>query len=1568
MKLNSVSRSRFFSYSFAIGVTALTLAFRLAITPWVNDRPFLVLFFIPIIISAYIGGLGPGLVATFIAAIGSEYYLLPPVNSFAFAKPMDFLQWLVLVISGVLASGLNEALHRARQRAALSDMQQKVTLRSIGDAVITTDADGKITLLNEEAEKLTGWTNADATGQPLPTVFRIYNEQTGEAVENPVEKVFRTGGVVGLANHTVLIARDGREIIIDDSGAPIRNPSGNIIGVVLVFRDNTEKKRAEDKLRRQELFLEETGRIAGVGGWEFDPITGNGNWTDEVARIHDLSPDVAPSREFGLSFYTPESRPKIAAAVQAAIEYGTPYDLELEIISATGVRKWVRTICQPVVEKGKVVRVCGAIQDITGQKRLQSEKNKQSEHLQQVIEQTRCIVSSGRVKGPGGWRENALNAESPFLWDFPVINPEAAQEILLLEVQAGEAYNAAWKRSRHPEDHQQMNRDAGAAFLGGHPFYRSEFRCKDKHGRMRWLQQHVTVESLSEDEWLVFGVTTDITELKTTQELYQVLFDASPAGFLRQDETGKIIDANKAVCQMTGYSRQELIGQSVEIFAAPQVAELVREHLNKILQGGVHVHEVENKTKSGQSIFVKIVETCIRFPDGHREILCNVTNITERKQADLLLETQKQILEMVANGRPQTEIFEALCSHVEAQNPGLQASLLLMDRDQKHLRHGAAPTLPEPYCRMIDGIEIGAEVGSCGTAAFTKKPVIVEDIATSPLWKNFAVLGAKYGLRSCWSSPVLDAQKNVLGTFAIYSLEKAKPTPSQMRLMEMVTHIAALVITKQRENQQLTRLAAIVESSDDAIISKTLNGIITSWNRGAELIFGYTAEEVIGRSLLMLFPPDREHEEEEILKRISAGQNVVHFETVRVRKDGQRIDVSMTISPLKNENGEIIGASKVARDITARKKADATVATERARFKLIFENAPVGIAFHCQYPDGSVSRDINRAHLKIAGISREQHDTPEIYRKITHPDDVLLQDQLTRQVSEGKINQYSLEKRYLHADGKIVWVNYVYQREIYADGTAEVLTTVVDITALKEALDKIAREQSRFKLIFDSIPVGVAFHTVQPDGTIARNVNEAHLKICGISREQSNDTSIYSQITHPDDRVIQQKLMAEAHAKQLSHFTTQKRYLRPDQSIAWVNLNFQSMVYPDGTIEELTTIADITEHKRLEDQLRQSQKMEAIGQLSGGIAHDFNNILTAILGNATLLSDPEITHAEAQECLQEIVRAARRAADLTRQLLLFSRKQTMQPALVDLNQIVSRSTKMLQRILGEDITLRTEFDQGLPAVSADGGMIEQSILNLAVNARDAMPGGGQLKVRTAIENIANPDAPENTQPTPHACLTISDNGSGISPEILPHIFEPFFTTKEVGKGTGLGLATVYGIIKQHNGWITVTSEPGQGTEFKIYLPAISDRAVPLPTVSAVSHLPRGTGTILVVEDEPPVRSLVCHLLHRLGYQVIEAVNGNEALELWRINRSQISLLLTDVIMPGGMTGTQLAAKILAEAPETKIIFNSGYTGTPTEDTVPLIEGRNFIRKPFSPDALADLIHRTLNEKKSDASA
>jgi two-component system, cell cycle sensor histidine kinase and response regulator CckA len=392
------------------------------------------------------------------------------------------------------------------------------------------------------------------------------------------------------------------------------------------------------------------------------------------------------------------------------------------------------------------------------------------------------------------------------------------------------------------------------------------------------------------------------------------------------------------------------------------------------------------------------------------------------------------------------------------------------------------------------------------------------------------------------------------------------------------------------------------------------------------------------------------------------------------------------------------------------------------------------------------------------------------------------------------------------------------------------------------------------------------------------------------------------------------------------------------------------------------TFRDITERRQLEAQFRQSQKMEGIGQLAGGVAHDFNNILAIIQLQSELLKSRGGLSPEQMVFADQIGATVQRAAALTRQLLLFSRREVFQPRDLDLSESITSTAKMLNRILGENVQMQLKLAAQPMFICADAGMMDQVLLNLTVNARDAMPNGGHLIIETAGTEFDEFVVSQMTlaRPGSFVCLSVSDSGCGIPPEILPKIFEPFFTTKDVGKGTGLGLATVFGIVQQHQGWINVYSEVNHGTTFRIYLPRLAKNTISKTSQPALAEMRGGQETILLVEDDPSLRLSVRTALTQLGYRILEAPTGVKALEVWNQNRDQIGLLLTDLVMPDGMNGKDLAQRLRQENPKLRAIYMSGYSAEVAGKDFPLEEGVNFLTKPFQIAKLAQAIRAKLD--------
>jgi two-component system, cell cycle sensor histidine kinase and response regulator CckA len=744
--------------------------------------------------------------------------------------------------------------------------------------------------------------------------------------------------------------------------------------------------------------------------------------------------------------------------------------------------------------------------------------------------------------------------------------------------------------------------------------------------------------------------------------------------------------------------------------------------------------------------------------------------------------------------------------------------------------------------------------------------------------------------------------------------------------------------------EELARLAGIVESSYDAMISETPEGIILSWNAGAERIFGYAPSEAIGRSLSMISPPNRVGEPAEILQRVKEGETVEQFETVWVRKEGKQIQVALTVSPIRNAIGKIMAFSAVARDITARKIADEALIRSEAQYRVIMETATDALVTIGS--DGLI-RLVNVAAERIFGYARAEmlgQDLtmlmPEYYRKLHKAG-------FSSYVQTGQkhMNWESVELTGLRKNGSEIPLEVSFG-ECIANGQRTFTGIMRDMTEHKKLED-------RFQKAFNASPEPIVIATIL-EGTYI-DVNESFLRIMGYRREEViGRTSVEIKFwERAEDRLkLIEILKEQGKVRDLEiNFCTKSGAQRTGlQSAEVIEIGGEKCI--------LAVFKDITEQKSMEKQLRQSQKMEAIGQLSGGIAHDFNNLLSVIIGYSEImegsLPEGEPLHKKAEQ----IKKAGQSAASLTRQLLAFSRQQVLEPKILNINTIVVSVEKLLQRIIGEHIDLQTALDPKLGQVKTDQGQMEQVIMNLVVNARDAMPQGGRLTIETANvdldEDYCRRHVPQ--LPGPYVLLTVSDTGIGMDAGTQSHIFEPFFTTKGVGKGTGLGLSTVYGVVRQSKGHIWVYSEPGLGTIFKIYVPRTAETVRAVKPIANLVKPFHGTETILLVEDNESVRGLARTLLTDGGYVVLEAECPERAIEIARQHSGPIHLLLTDVIMPG-VNGPELARNLAVLRPEMRVLYMSGYTGFTHPEI--LDSEAPLLSKPFTRETLLRKLHEEL---------
>ncbi len=1085
------------------------------------------------------------------------------------------------------------------------------------------------------------------------------------------------------------------------------------------------------------------------------------------------------------------------------------------------------------------------------------------------------------------------------------------------------------------------------------------------------------------------------------------------------------------------------------------------------------------------------------YPLGFLASALVFLDFQRRRRLEETLASHSRILEMIAAGEPLPATLERLTREIERQAPGMVASVLLLDEDGVHLRHGAAPSLPLPYVQAVDGVAIGEGVGSCGTAAWRRAQVIVENTAIDPLWASYRDLALRHHLRACWSTPVVDNNGGVLGTFALYYHRPRRPTDFHISLIQQATHTAAIAISRNRQEEALRAerdfARAVIDTMGEGLSVSDADGQLTYVNQAFAAMLGTSTDALLGRNVLEFAAVEERSVLEKAIKDRQRGLKSSY--DLRLRGvDGSETPVLVTGVP-RLRNAQYAGAIAVITDLSERMLAEQALRESEERYRLLVDNLPHAIGV----VQDSVLVFANRAAARLFGASESSALYGRDVMSLLAPEEISTTNERVQRMLAGESELYPAECTYRRLDGSHVPVEVVAAPFFYG-GRQAIQVIAQDITVRKrrereiQAQAQIAQalaETTELQPLLQRI-LAAAVHAVEAAdaGGIVLAGEDGSLQISALtgyreerlrgfqfpsdagyaarayrlrrplrvddvqadpalaySGEIEELRAIRSAIAAPlvvrgdvtgvigldsfdrkgafnaDDLDVLSNIAATAalvleRARLFEEMNTQARQMAQimqaapqgvllfkangqvlmanrvgtrdlsilagakvgdvidrlgDQPLTelfvtpptgpWYeahagNRTFEIIARPisNGVAPEqwVVLIDDVTHSRQVRQQAQLQERLATVGQLAAGIAHDFNNILSVILLQAQMVINAGSESDQSRDRMAVIVTQTQHATELVRQILDFSRQSMLQRQPVDLHALCSEQVGLLERALPE--TIGVEFVCGSEdyTVNGDPSSLRQVIMNLAINARDAMPEGGRLRIELAylLYGTERETPLAGMRAGAWVRLAVSDTGTGIAPDVLPHVFDPFYTTKEPGKGTGLGLAQVHGIVAQHEGFLAVETENNAGTAFFIYLPAV--QAVQMAaTTGRQGKLPLGNGeTLLLVEDNLALRHALIDMLESLGYVVVEASNGREALARLVEFGTTIAAVLSDVVMPE-MGGIALAHALRMQGYTQSIILMSGH---PLDEEMQTLQDAGVQTWLSKPCTLEDLAH------------
>lgn len=1418
--------------------------------------------------------------------------------------------------NGKVIGTLCDVSREKRSEEALIEAEERyrIVAETASDAIISIDRSSTILFANQAAETIFGHTRSELIGQPLSLLMPDHVKRMHTAgLAAYLESGNRTIDWQNL--ETTALRKDGTEISIQISFGEFKK--GDKHSFTAILRDITERKRSSDAVLNSERHFRALAEATTQYVWNLDE---NGYSTETPTWWTELTGQLqASSQDYGWAeVLHPDDRDRVVNEYTTALRDRVPIETNVRILDVNGEYHWYLARAIPVASDGgrPAGWVCALIEK-TAQHQAE-EKLRESENRYRMI----SSVSADYMYATG------INTEGEIGLDwvtgaFEKITGYTPEEFVEL---------GGWRSIIHPDDRERDRADF-LALLANEPVV-SEVRIINRSGDTVWIRSYArpVVDAATGRVTGICGAVQDITDRKLAEQALvesedrlRAIFNAEPEGVMLLGRTSVVQDINPAGLKMVqAASEDDVIGRPLAELVVVGDRSSFTEFVQDVFDGHNAMLSFGIIGLKGSRQLLEIHAVPMRNTSGEITAILAVTrDITERKRTEkFLIDSQRQYADLI--NTIEGIVWEADAATFQFTFVSEQAETLLgyprsdwyqKDFWPKHI-HPDDRAFAVQYCT--------------GATAENRKHTF-----------EYRMI-AKDG-RVIWFRDIVSVIQ-----------EKGKPG--------VIRGIMVDISERKKGEDLLTQRSLLIEQAFDAIFVWDFEKGIIDWNNGCVRMYGYGREEVLGKIanqvLHSTFPLSHDEFLEELKKaRYWSG------EVSQVTRDGRTVYADCRCQLIEHDGRTIV--LQTNRDVTDRRLAELRLRESEARYRDLFESNP--------YPmfvfelDSLKFLAVNDAAVFKYGYSREEFASMDI-TDIRPPEDA--DAVVARARGDNPVIYNAGLWRHRKKDGTLVDVEITSHALDFLGKKAR-LVLAHDVTDRLRAEEELRRQRERLEKTAEAAPSAIRSFRMGADGSQSFLYSSPAVKeMFGMTPDELRDKAgdFFARM-HPDDEVVVRRKMAQS-AATLSMYHAEFRYLHPEKGERWIETYASPTREPDGSTVWHGIANDITEQRASEEalrsseeQLRQAQKLESIGILAGGMAHDFNNMLTAINGYSELILRKIKADDPIRQNVEEIRKAGERSAELTRQLLAFSRRQILQPKQLNLNEVVGETATMLQRLIGEDIVIKTKLREDLVMVEADPGQIAQVLMNLVVNARDAINGSGTITIETDNIFLDATYAKHHVdvRPGDYVMLSVADNGTGMDEATRARIFEPFFTTKSVGRGTGLGLSTVYGIVKQSGGNIWVYSERGHGSTFKIFLPQAGIPAREPDGNISQRNLHLGSETILLVEDEETVRGLGREILESCGYSVIEAGNGVDALEKIRTKNANVDLMITDIVMPE-MGGRELAERMASQHPNLKVLYTSGYTDDAVVRHGIVGESTNFLQKPFTFNALSRKVRTLLDEE------